>query len=150
MFNIAQFRELIVKSSLRDLMLYSKNAEELLIFTCAAESLGGTDLQGQGLGIFNMNIQTYNDLFQNYIKPNSKHLSLLVSNFQIHQMPSEERMIYDLRFATAMAALYYFRLNIPLPDTKDIQAIWDVYRIHYHVESNKLDAIGRYNMFIGN
>jgi len=42
MLNIAQFREFIIQPSLHDLILNSPDAEELLVFTCANESLGGT------------------------------------------------------------------------------------------------------------
>ena len=65
MLNIAQFRDLIVKSTLNDLLLYSEDAEELLVFTCAVESLGGTYLQqvkGPALGIYQMEPVTYNDI----------------------------------------------------------------------------------------
>jgi hypothetical protein len=55
MFNITQFRELLIRPVLDSLQMYSKDAEELLVFTCAAESNGGTYLhqvKGPALGIY--------------------------------------------------------------------------------------------------
>ena len=42
MFDITQFRQWIVRPALADLQLQSAAFEELLIFTCAVESNGGT------------------------------------------------------------------------------------------------------------
>jgi dihydrodipicolinate synthase/N-acetylneuraminate lyase len=100
MFNISQFRELIIKSTLNDLKMYSENAEELLVFTCAAESMGGTYLtqvNGSALGIYQMMPETYNDIWENYIKGKTGLNMLVLSNFNLYFMPPEEVMIYDLR-----------------------------------------------------
>ena len=41
MFDCSQFRSLIIEPVLSKMQVYSKDAEEILVFTCAAESLGG-------------------------------------------------------------------------------------------------------------
>ena len=62
MIDNKQLRELIIGPSLDALQMYSKEAEEILVFTCASESLGGTYLKqvkGPALGIYQMEPATY-------------------------------------------------------------------------------------------
>jgi hypothetical protein len=154
MFNIIQFRDLIIKSSLNDLLLYSKEAEELIVFTCATESLGGTYLSqvgGPALGIYQMEPVTYNDIWQSYISQNPRIMLRLVSAFNCNRMPPEELLIYDLRFATAMTRLFYARIKEPLPSADDVEAIWDYYKQYYNTykgEAAKDISIKRYRDFV--
>lgn len=153
MLNINQFRDLIVRPALHDLMLYSIDAEELLVFTCANESLGGTfihQVDGPALGIFQMEPATYNDLWQNYIKSNGRLMMILFSNFMVNSVPAEERMIYDIRFATAMARLFYARIAEPLPSAMDENAIYSYYKRYYNTSlgaANQEQAISKYHLF---
>lgn len=154
MLNINQFRELIIKSTLNDLMLYSKDAEELLVFTCANESDGGTfihQVNGPALGIFQMEPATHNDLWENYIKSNGKLMMILFSCFMVNSMPSEERLIYDLRYATLMSRIFYHRIPEPLPCYQDENAMWEYYKKYYNTSSgkaNKEEAIVKYHLFL--
>lgn len=154
MLNISQFREYIVKSTLNDLLLYSPEAEELLVFTCANESNGGTYLRqvgGPALGIFQMEPETYTDIWHNFIKPNGSLILKLSTNFDINGIPQPERMIYDLRFATAMARLFYLRINAKLPESNDINSIWSYYKQYYntiHGKAVQLEAIEKYHTFL--
>jgi hypothetical protein len=153
MLNSNQFRNLILKPALSDMQMYSVDAAELLIFTCANESDGGTylhQLNGPALGIYQMEPNTYNDLWQNYIyfKPDLK-LKLL-HNFNAPVMPPEDRLIYDLRYATVMARLFYARVNEPLPNFADIDGIWRYYKKHYNTAAGKADyqvALNAYYRF---
>ena len=153
MLNISQFRELIIKSSLSDLLLNSQDAEELLVFTCGVESLGGTYLQqvkGPALGIYQMEPTTYNDIWQNFIIPDNKLGLRLFNNFDVSRMPSEERLIYDLRFATAMSRIFYLRIQEPLPPANDVDAIWDYYKKYYNTvkgKAEKNESIRKYRDF---
>jgi hypothetical protein len=154
MLNISQFRELIVKSTLNDLVMYSANAEELLIFTCAVESEGGTYLhqvKGPALGIFQMEPMTYTDIWQNYIKSHGPLSLRLFSNFDVTGMPTPDRMIYDLRFAAAMARIFYARVNEPLPDCTNENAIWDYYKRYYNTPKGaalKQPSMEKYHAFL--
>jgi hypothetical protein len=154
MLNIVQFRELIVKPTLKDLLMDSPEAEELLIFTCANESLGGTYLRqlvGTALGIFQMEPATHNDIWRNYIYNNTSLNLILTSNFQCHYIPYEERLIYDLRYATAMARIYYKRVAVPLPSKREIGDIWEYYNNYYNTSkegSNKEQSINNYYRFL--
>jgi hypothetical protein len=153
MMNYNQLKTLIVQPAIADLRLYSDDAVELLMFTCANESLGGTFLKqidGPALGIFQMEPKTYNDIWQNYIAYNSGvHLQLL-HNFGAATMPDEERLIYDLRFAAAMARLHYARVKPPLPKQDDPHSIWNYYKTYYNTDAGKANessALMSYQLF---
>ena len=154
MLNNEQLRELIIKPVLEMLILSSPEAEELLVFTCAVESLGGTYLKqvnGPALGIYQMEPATYVDIWQNFIKTQGRLFMIMLSNFQTGFMPSEDRMIYDLRFATCMARLHYERVKEPLPNAKDENAIWEYYKKYYNTSkgsAEKISALIRYHDFL--
>jgi len=154
MFNAQQFRELIVRPALIDLVQHTNEAEELLMFTCAVESGGGTWLKqtkGPALGVYQMEPKTYNDIWQNFIKNKHSIAMILLSNFGCTFMPSEDRIVYDLRFATAMVRLHYTRVPESIPVANDIDGIWDYYKKHYNTPLGaavKEDAIAKYNAFL--
>lgn len=153
MLNSSQLRELIIKPALQDLNLLSDDAIELLIFTCANESDGGTYIKqvgGPALGIYQMEPATYNDIWQNFIIPNHSIGIQMLHNFNAGRMPEEDRMIYDLRFATAMARLFYARIPSPLPRSIDITGMWNYYKTHYNTSAGKADhdqAVRKYTEF---
>jgi hypothetical protein len=153
MINAHQIRSLIIKPALIDLVMYSEDAEELLMFTCAAESNGGQylkQIKGPALGIYQMEPSTYNDIWQNYIKEKTNVALVLLSNFEAARMPSEDRLIYDLRFATAMARLHYARIPEKLPGHLDVVGIWEYYKKYYNTAAGSAQqdlAIAKYVSF---
>lgn len=154
MLDCSQFRSLIVEPVLSKLRVYSKSAEELLVFTCAAESLGGTLLQqvkGPALGIYQMEPNTYSDIWVNYIRNRNQLATLMALHFGCSRVPEVERLIYDLHFATAMSRIHYLRMPGKLPDAKDTDGIWDYYKKYYNTEKGKAkkeDSIKKYQDFI--
>lgn len=156
MLNHEQLREFIIKPALRDLLLYSPQAEELMVFTCAVESLGGTYLKqvkGPALGIYQMEPETYNDIWQNFIKSKGSLTLIMISNFNATFMPDEHRLIYDLRFATAMTRLHYARVRETLPDNNNIEAIYNYYKCYYNSNlgaAHKEPSIEKYHQFCNN
>ena len=153
MLDYKQLKTLVVIPALHDLVLLSDAAVELILFTCAAESKGGTYIhqsKGHALGIYNMLPVIYNDIWQNYIRIQQSIRLQLLYNFLAPVMPSEERLIYDLRFATAMARIHYARAKEPLPDAKDVDAIYDYYKTFYNSRldtSDKSKLIADYFKF---
>ena len=154
MIDNKQLREQIIKPALDSLQMYSDNAMELLVFTCACESLGGTyvkQVKGPALGIYQMEPATYTDIWENYIKHRSSLVQLLALNFSSPSIPNPERMVYDLRFATAMARLHYRRRSEPLPHHTDIEAIWEYYKKYYNThlgKAEKEESIKHYRKFV--
>jgi len=156
MLNCGQLTEFIIKRALYDLQLLSDDAVELMVFTCANESLGGTylhQIQGPALGIYQMEPKTYNDLWQNYIAKKGSLYLKFIQNFDASYMPNEDRLVYDLRFATAMTRVFYARIPEPLPKYTDTDAIWKYYKTYYNTLAGKADwnnAIGNYHRFKSN
>jgi hypothetical protein len=113
-----------------------------LVFTCACESLGGTYLKqvkGPALGIYQMEPATYTDIWQNFIKNQGSIVNMLSLNFNVVSMPMPERMVYDLQYATAMSRLHYRRVKAPLPDNKNVEAIWEYYKKYYNTVLGKAE-----------
>lgn len=156
MLKATQLRDLIIKPTLIELIAYSEEAAELLMFTCAVESDGGTYVKqvgGPALGIYQMEPNTYNDIWENYIKVKGSLMLILLSNFDLVNMPNEDKMIYDLRFATIMARIHYLRVNEKLPPANDVDKIWSYYKRYYNTakgDAHKNEAISKYYKFIKN
>lgn len=154
MINANQLIDLIIKPSLLDLVMYSDKAVQILVFTCALESNGGTylkDSNGKGLGIYRMKPDTYTDIWQNYINKNQNLLLSLAINFEIGRIPSEDRLVYDLRFATAMARIHYKRILDPLPPSDDPVSMWYYYQRFYNSSDDICPmekAINKYYSFV--
>ena len=154
MLNSKQLRNLIIKPTLQELAMYSEEAEELLVFTCAVESLGGTflkQLNGPALGIYQMEPETYNDLWQNYIYNKPNILLILTSQFSNYNMPPEDKLIYDLRFATVMTRLFYLRIKEALPPKDNVELIYAYYKKYYNTSkgaANFPDSYRKYENFI--
>ena len=154
MLNSVQLREFIIKPALIDLLIYSKDAEELLVFTCANESDGGTylhQINGPALGIYQMEPATYNDIWFNYIVNRKDIMLQLLHSFDAGRMPSEDRLIYDLKFATVMAMIHYMRISASLPDANNVKAIWNYYKTYYNTNAGKASytpALDNYQRFI--
>lgn len=141
MIAIKHFRECIVRPALDQLQLYSLAAEELLVITCAQESLGGTYLmqndargypKGPALGPYEMERPTYYDLFYNFLNYRPMLWERLVG--PTLYVPDAERMVYDLRYATGVARLNYYRFPKPLPDYADIDALVRYYKKYWNTE----------------
>jgi hypothetical protein len=151
MFNANQLRELIIKPTLINMVMFSREAVGLLIFTCAVESEGGTYLKkGDSLGIYQMETKTYVDIWENYIKNKQSLMMVLSSNFAIYQMPDEERLIWDLRFATIMARIHYERTAKTICGLNGKNDLWYYYRNYYNTSENidRDDAFLKYHNFI--
>lgn len=150
-----QVRELIIKPVLDLIRQYSEDAIELLMFTCAVESNGGSyihQVKGPALGIYQMEPATHNDIWQSFFKKRTDIQHVLCLNLGINTYPNPERMIYDLFYATAMARIHYLRVNEPLPSKDDIDAIWDYYKAFYNTpkgKAQKTKSINIYKEFIG-
>lgn len=155
MLDIVQFRKLIIVPALSDLKMYSKQAEELLVFTCACESEGGTyikQITGPALGIYQMEPATYHDIWDRYIVKQSGLLTLLSLKFTANRIAEVNRMTHDLRYATAIARLFYRMQKEPLPSHTDVNAIWAYYKKYWNTEAGKAQkdkSIAAYKKFAG-
>jgi len=154
MLDINQFREYIVVPALSELQMYSKDAEELLVFTCATESDGGTfvhQIKGPAVGIYQCEPNTHNDMWRNYIINRSNITAMLALNFDVPRIPDPNRLTYDLKYASAICRLHYARVKPPLPKANDIDGMWEYYKEYYNTpkgKATKEKSISSYYRFL--
>lgn len=152
MIDAEQFRTLVVRPVLNTLQAWSEEAEELLMFTAALESDCGTylaQIKGPALGVYQCEPGTHTDIWRNFLLNNSR-LSLLMSmHFSCPIIPMEERLVYDLKYATAIARIHYLRVKESLPS--GIEAMWEYYKKHYNTGSGKAkkQSIAKYAKWVG-
>lgn len=141
MLDINQFREHIVLPALHDLQLYTKELAELLVFTCAVESAGGTyvkQINGPAVGIYQIEPNTLTDLWVNCIVRNPSYMNLLCMNFNLHKAPMPVDLITNMKLASAICALTYKRhRNINI--TMDVDCLWDLYKKYYNTHLGKAE-----------
>ena len=124
----------LIQSVLTDLELYSENAEELLLATCAQESLFGTyRTQGNGgpaRGIFQMEGEDHDDIWNNYLKYHPQ-LAMKIKTYAVG-FPSNDLCVHNDTYAICMARVHYLRAPEALPDCHDLNAIWTLYKLRYN------------------
>ena len=128
MLNVEHFRELIVRPVLEHLDMHSEAAENLVLGTgihesalCYLVQLGG----GPALGLYQMEPATHDDI-RRYInrKPN---LVLLESDGT-----EADEMVWNLKYATCMCRIHYWRRPEPLPDADDADGMGEYWKRWYN------------------
>lgn len=153
MFDITQFRTDILIPTLEGLQIRDVNLRELLVFTCAVESSGGTyvkQINGPALGIYQIQPNTFSELWHNYIIRQPDVVNLLSMNLHINRFPDPFDLITDLKLATATCVLYYKWKKVHVNSTED-EELWNVYKQYYNTELGKAEkepSIKLYRKFI--
>lgn len=121
-----QLRELIIEPTLKEIGLYSEQAVKLLLGTAAQESHMGKYIMqvggGPAMGIYQMEPATHDDIWDNYLKYKGE-LAEKIGRLSPECEASD--MIHNLKYATAMARLQYYRFPESLPDSQEgMAALW--------------------------
>ena len=150
MIDPLQFRLLIIRPALQRLGLWSLAAERLLLGTAIAESwlVALKQKPGPALGFYQMEPATHFDIWRNYLafRPG---LAFKVKGL-VKGLPRAEMMVWDLRYATALARLQYRRDKFALPDAEDLVGLGDYYKRVYTTVVGKGSAasfVGRMTPF---
>ncbi len=141
MLDVNQFREVIVLPALHGLQLYTKELAELLVFTCAVESAGGTyikQIHGPAVGIFQIEPAVFTELWVNCIIRNPSYINLLTMNFHVHQMPKPDELMTDLKLSAAICGLYYKWKKVN-PLQMDAEYLWGLYKEFYNTKNGKAE-----------
>lgn len=155
-FNPDQFRELVIRPTLKYLepeIPYSEEAEDLLFMTAAHESRLGTYLKqinGPALGVYQMEPATHDDIWANFLKYQDK-IFWVIDDLR----HGSNNLVLDLRYATAMARVHYFRVKEALPK-KDkfstyasyLKALSEYAKKYYNTELGKATADDYYKAFL--
>lgn len=120
----------------------SPSAVRLLEFTGATETLCGKYIKqypsGVGLGMYQIEPNTYYDLHQNYLIYRPEFLKVLrelqfVAEFGV----GEPNLIGNLYYSTAVARLIYWRQPETLPKVDDNEGMWQYYKKYFNTEKGK-------------
>jgi len=123
----------LIESTLKPLNLYSSNAEELLLATCAQESAFGTfrvQSNGPARGIFQMEKEDHDDIWTNYLKYHDD-LSGQIKDLAGGNNTAEV-LINNDPYAIAMARVHYARKPGTLPSATDLNGLWNYYKEYYN------------------
>lgn len=152
-----QLRELVIEPALKAIDLYSKGAEELLVATCAHESKDGyylkqlSNVPDAALGIYQMQPSTHESLWNTKLTSDS-YLGLRVMtacNYTLR--PKAEVMIYNLKYSSIMARIFWLQIPDLLPDPDDLEEIWYLYKRYWNTlagKATKDDFFSNYDKFV--
>jgi hypothetical protein len=125
----------LIKQTLTPLGLYSANAEELLLATCANESDFGQHRVQSGnpadgaLGIFQMEPSDHDDIYANYLQ---YHSTLESQIKQLSSTCTASDLVNNDTYAIALARVHYARCPGNLPDPASLDGLWAYYRNFYN------------------
>jgi len=152
--NSNQLQKEIIEPTLRRLDLHSKAAVHLLLGTCAQESHMGEYIRqlgnGPALGIYQMEPATHDDIVENFLQYKRQLKQRIAREFGYNNYIAD-RMIYDLRYATVMARLHYFRVAAAIPPSTQIEALAAYWKRYYntHLGAGTVEEfIENYNRFV--
>ncbi len=113
---------------------YSENAVELLMLTAAQETLLGKYLwqvKGPALGMFQMEPNTFNDIWINFIAYRGNIRDTL-NDWRAPAVSWDMRMNADLAYQIVMARIFYMRILAPLPPSSDLRAMAEYYKKYWN------------------
>ncbi len=127
-----------IEPALRAIDLFSENAAQLLLGTAIVESalkyreqLGG----GPALGFFQMEPNTHNDIWNNYLKyrkPLRDKLTLLLtSDDKLNELKLNDK------YGAAMARIHYKRVSESIPNLNDIPTMSKYWKKYYNVSGKR-------------
>jgi len=130
MINLDQLRECIVRPVLERLGMAGKNAENLVIGTGLTESkftylkqLGS----GPALGFYQCEPATYTDI-RRWLHTRPERLSDVLGVIERDELPPCEHLMHDIRLATVICRLHYWRKPGAIPSTIEGQGeYWKKY-----------------------
>ena len=119
----------------------------LLIGTAVAESVIGVDMRlkqinGPALGIYQMEPSTAKDIWDNYLAGKDEKTSFVRGLMEQHitEESYDQELMTNLRYATAMARLKYWRRPFRMPtNSKGIASLASIWKKHYNTILGKGD-----------
>lgn len=149
--DVKQYRELIVRTTLKEFQLWSKEAEDLVVGTSLHES-GGLryihQVGGPALGLIQMEPATYRDLWENFITPRQGLVEQMEKEFGIYAGITPEMLISNLALGAIMCRIHYLRSPGGIPMALADQAkYWKKYYNTYLGKGTVEEYIKHYNMW---
>ena len=150
--NPIQLRTLIVDPTLKALKMWSPEASDLMMGTCAQETNLGEFLKqvdGVALGIYQLERMPHDDIWLKTLPnlPNISNLLMVYCRFFVR--PLYEQVMHDLFYATAMTRIFYYRIPYEIPKSLEGQA--NYYKQWYNTSLGKATPeqyIANYNKYV--
>ncbi len=149
MINEKQFRH-IIRMSLEPIKLYSAGAEQLLISTASMESDCGTYVMqknnGPAVGVYQMEPATFRDVWD--YTDSSKYFGPIMEACNFKAIPTAAEMVTNIKFATIIARMNYYRFPEEIPDYTDFEGIWNFYKKRWNTlkgDTTKEEFLAAYN-----
>ena len=134
-------RPTLIHMSVLNSSLNSKAAENLLLGTILQESAGGRylkQIKGPALGIFQIEPATHKDVFENFLKHRpdwETHIVKLASRGFYGNRDDE--LMFNLRYACAIARLVYWRSPVKMPDHDDVVGLGEMWKVAYNTKHGR-------------
>jgi hypothetical protein len=132
--DIRQFRDFVVRPSLRQINAWAPNAEQLVIATALAES-GLFFIQqigrGPARGFFQMEPVTHDDIWERYLSRQPGLLNSLKALI-MRDMDLHDQLRGNHFYAAAMCRIFYLRFKEPLPEEDDWQGMAAYWKKYYN------------------
>lgn len=151
MYDAAQFRDTLIIPMLEKMEAWgfaganNPSAVNLLIGTAFHESLGGKYLHqvgGPALGMFQIEPDTHDDIWRNYLKYNEKRSAHILDMLAPMNRPDttswlgnvdwHRQLITNLDYSVVMARLVYYRQNFEWPAPDDVRALGNLWKVIYN------------------
>lgn len=136
-----------IKQALNPIRLWSQSAENLLLGTCAQESLMGRYVAqmdgGPARGLFQMEEVTFQDIIKH--SDTLRRLKLTVPQ-------NVDMLIYDINAAIIFARLKYTMVKEMLPEADNVVALATYWKKYYNTELGKgtiQEFVQHYKYYIG-
>lgn len=138
MIKAEHLRDMVIVPTLRELAEFDRrmatqSAINLLLCTAAHESLCGHFLKQQGgpaLGLYQMEPDTHDWLWDGYLNRKPR-LSAILARWRAFDQDVNQ-LVWDLRYATAMARVRYWIETDPLPEKGDLVGLAEYWDDHYN------------------
>ena len=148
--NRDQLKELVIIPALMKLReynakMYSKDAAELMVNIVAHESKGGEYIKqlgaGPALSIFQIEPATHRDVWENFINNRGVLKEVILGmaslNFYRDDESFDEELIFNLRYAAAIARILLWRDKGALPSEHDLEGQADYWKRVYNTNEGK-------------
>ena len=87
-------------------------------------------INGPALGIFQMEPNTHNDIWENYLKCRISLWEHIRDNVIVEFTPRE--LVWNLKYAIIMCRIHYLRVPTPLPQPDDIVKLAFYWKKYYN------------------
>ena len=136
MLNVRQFRRFVIEPALEAMGMHSEWSVRLVLGTAMVES-GLVYLtqhnDGPARGLFQMEPDTHDDIWVNYLAARPDHRGRLFDAFGVALMIDGRDELYtNLGYATAMCRLQYWRHAFTIPAYTDVEGLGALWKRFYN------------------